>query len=172
MNYLVNTHLSALRDMLPRLTNYISQKWGTYIRLVISAALWNIWTKRSWLKRSNRLWAPFQADFTFGRECTKTHLQSREPLMLRWLTLIQNWSAELKTGLVGRGAGKSRKASSSRPTVGVVGWLLGQENVPSECSAPGSCPVDTIVHTRENSTFKVLFLSDSYVAMKTIKRLL
>lgn len=48
INYqMVNTCLSALGDMLPRLTNYISQKRGTYIRLVEPAALWNIWTKRS-----------------------------------------------------------------------------------------------------------------------------
>lgn len=87
--------------------------------------------------------------------------------MLRWLTSIQSWSAELKTGLVGRGAGKSRKASSSRSRVGVVGWLSGWENVPSGRSAPGSCPVDAVW---KSAQFKILFPPDSCASMTSIRR--
>lgn len=122
--------------------------------------------KRKWLKTNNRLWAPFSGRLHLWARVHETHLRSREPLMLRWLTSIQSWSAELKTGLVGRGAGKSRKASSSRSRVGVVGWLSRLENTPSGRSAPGSCPVDTVW----TAQFKVLFPPDSCVSMTSIRR--
>ena len=144
----MSTCLHAVMDMLPRLMNRTFNKNETYIWVGKSAALWNVWTKRSWLKWRMVTFFFFFFNFRVNSPqegMCETNLQSREPRTPRWSVSIRSWSAERRAGLTGRGAGRPRRASWSRSRVGVEGSLWGRGNAPSVCSAPGNCPVDTFI---------------------------
>lgn len=142
---------------------------GTYIWVVKSAALRNVWTKRGWLNWGKDRHTHFRVTWH------ETNLQCREPQTIRWSASIQSWSVERVAGLAGRGASRPRTASWSRSRVGVEDSLWGQGNAPSACSPPESCPVDTLMQTQLNTkvlnrrTWLSLFF-ESHVAVNVSRK--